>query len=618
MNFVFLRYRIKQILSENSLLVGVLVLLCSAFMIGSLGGFSVSGDTRGLTDQAWWFSKTGSLNLHGHSAYPAGQERYGYWAHRIDEETVVSVYPPANSAIAGIGLWLLTQLGMDINSDNLGDGLIIVCTLLMAISTWCIWYSLVLKKWFVSALVCAIFFSFGTLIPVHPSKGLWTQTGAIFSFCVSVVCFSAIMHRFEKKLTFRFLIVCCLLGFFAVLSVFCRPPFLLWFLIVSAAVVIKQKTRSTMFFCGAFVGLIIGLWINQEGAGSMTGSYVSKATDQAGFTMNPLDITNAFLGIMFSPGRGLLLFSPWVLFSFISVVYFWKRWHRIDLFLTANLLFFAAMIGVLSAFKQWHGGFGLGPRLQLDMVASAAIIAAPVIRYYSKSIWGWAIVVLLGAPSLYVNTLAADFARFIPDPLYDQEEHSVFERAWMWENSAYQWIVSNASDHHKLLKGDEPLMTSNTISYDSEGAQRFIKSGFEMHRYSEGFYPLTPRARLHFIPPTGIDSIPELALFVDLTAFRSSWMDYRPFTIKINGSEVMSLRYLTQYHRSQVAVNFDSSIIKPGEVNVIELINHNPGGIADLRPLMIGIRKVSFYPYNESNAEQMKPFHISTPLHLKP
>jgi hypothetical protein len=92
---------------------------------------------------------------------------------------------------------------------------------------------------------------------------------------------------------------------------------------------------------------------------------------------NPL-FAQALLGNLFSPARGLFIFSPILLFSLIG---FWykARFHTIE-----ALDYFLVTIVILhwitiSSFTHWWGGWSFGPRFFTDMVPYFIYFMVPIV-----------------------------------------------------------------------------------------------------------------------------------------------------------------------------------------------------------------------------------------------
>jgi hypothetical protein len=107
-------------------------------------------------------------------------------------------------------------------------------------------------------------------------------------------------------------------------------------------------------------------------------SYVVKKTlgSSAGFFANPL--FSGLAGLLVSPGRGLLFFSP--VFVFLGAILF----RKVKLSARDRLLALCIAAGVvcqlaLYAKTNWSGGYSYGPRTLTDMLPLLIWLLAPVV-----------------------------------------------------------------------------------------------------------------------------------------------------------------------------------------------------------------------------------------------
>ncbi|MCX6043601.1 MAG: hypothetical protein NT075_00700 [Chloroflexi bacterium] len=99
-------------------------------------------------------------------------------------------------------------------------------------------------------------------------------------------------------------------------------------------------------------------------------------------------LSEALLGNLISPARGLLIYSPIFLFAFVGA---WLDWRRPTLTAlpTPRLSVALALIVMLhwlaiSSFPHWTGGWSIGPRLFADMTPYLVYLLIPVIAGLPK------------------------------------------------------------------------------------------------------------------------------------------------------------------------------------------------------------------------------------------
>ncbi len=125
--------------------------------------------------------------------------------------------------------------------------------------------------------------------------------------------------------------------------------------------------------------------------------------------------------LFLSPARGLLLYTPWVAFSFAGFALARKN----GLFLSFAM---GAAAGVLvaSAWRPWHGGWCYGPRLLTDLMPLFAVGLAPLARVRAPglragiAVAGAAAALLHG---LYVFHPSSETVRHVLEP----DEHQMME-----------------------------------------------------------------------------------------------------------------------------------------------------------------------------------------------
>jgi len=77
------------------------------------------------------------------------------------------------------------------------------------------------------------------------------------------------------------------------------------------------------------------------------------------------------LGQLFSPGRGLLVYSP---FLTMGIVGMWRLWRKDRWLAVALALWIGGHTLVICLFDDWAGGFGYGPRYWTDMLPAAVML----------------------------------------------------------------------------------------------------------------------------------------------------------------------------------------------------------------------------------------------------
>ena len=115
-----------------------------------------------------------------------------------------------------------------------------------------------------------------------------------------------------------------------------------------------------------------------------------------------------FRGLVFSPGKSLFLYSPFLILGLVSIPLFARRhgW-RGALYIVVPVLF----IAIYSLKRVWDGG-GWGPRYMVPMVPFLAIVAAPLLAAAWRHVPRLLMSFLLLAALVQVLGVAKDFNLF--------------------------------------------------------------------------------------------------------------------------------------------------------------------------------------------------------------
>ena len=218
------------------------------------------------------------------------------------------------------------------------------------------------------ALLVTIGYALGTTTFVYSSQDLWQHTAA--QLCLAVALF-AVMTADEYPR--RHWLAGLMLGF----CVFCREIDVLFVLAMMVYVDLRFGPRRWITYAlGVLPGaaLLLGYnlyYFDQLGSAGYVG--IPNGT----FGGDPLE---GFAGLWVSPSRGLLIYSPYILFALYGAWvaarhqnphYRWFAWCLVP-----------ALLGVIlahGALKVWHGTWGYGCRYATDGLVFWSFLLAVVI-----------------------------------------------------------------------------------------------------------------------------------------------------------------------------------------------------------------------------------------------
>jgi len=161
-------------------------------------------------------------------------------------------------------------------------------------------------------------------------------------------------------------------------------------------------------------------------------------------------------GLLVSPGRGLIFYSPILLFAIVGAI----RGRRTPLYFWCALAA-AAYVVVAANEDQWWGGQSFGPRRLTDALPLFAVLLVPAIGAIARTRWIWAYVVLL-AYSVFVELIAAaanpTSAWFDKNP--DVKDFSTW---WRWTNNELITLVQTRDFAFRLTESIGLLALSLVI-----------------------------------------------------------------------------------------------------------------------------------------------------------
>jgi hypothetical protein len=139
-------------------------------------------------------------------------------------------------------------------------------------------------------------------------------------------------------------------------------------------------------------------------------------------------------GLLVSPSRGLLIYSPWVIFSLWGGAILWKEnskgWERYLLIGVIAIVVLHARLGT------WWAGWSYGPRYLTDLLPFLAFFLLPVLpRIQTSSMLRMALVCAVAAAA-WVQAIGA--SRYVPVGGWDEFPVSVDRdqsRLWDWTDN---------------------------------------------------------------------------------------------------------------------------------------------------------------------------------------
>ncbi|RIL10234.1 MAG: hypothetical protein DCC75_04805 [Proteobacteria bacterium] len=248
------------------------------------------------------------------------------------------------------------------------------------------------------ALILTLIFSFCTSLWSTASRGLWQHGPSILT--LSFVLFLVAKPKLTSSLAL-------ILGAVLAASYIVRPTNSLSIIFLSLFVLARHRSVVVSYLLGLSIILAPFIISSYTIYGSILPPYYSPQR----LNSNP-DYLEAIFGNLFSPARGLFIFSPFLVFSILGAIILCK---------TDNLARYLGVIVVLhllivSSFFPWWGGHSYGPRFMSDMLPYLFYFLLPIFKVLDQgglrnSPARAATFAVLAAFSLYVHYVGATSPR---------------------------------------------------------------------------------------------------------------------------------------------------------------------------------------------------------------
>jgi hypothetical protein len=339
----------------------------------------------------------------------------------------VSAFPVVTPLLVLPIYFLPVLLGMKITWLNLIFLSHISSSLIMAFAGGFIY--LLLKKRFLlsetKSLLLIIVYLFGTVNFAMISQALWQHgTMQLFIILGLYFLFGYLDNGEKSKDIF-------LSGLFFGLAVLSRPTAaLIWCSVFLILYFRKDKNfkkllKPSMFmFLGLLLNFLFFAWYNEVFYVSICNQGYSSQLLNSWLSPFP----EGFLGVWFSPSKGILVYSPVFLFAFVGLYLalkknFKKNFHYLIFGLI--ILLHALVVGL---WKHWYGGWSYGYRMSSDIIPFLVLLLVPFIesnlfRKYKKYFYG----------TLIFSILVQVFGIIFFDGIWHAAYDLGFEKtSWLW------------------------------------------------------------------------------------------------------------------------------------------------------------------------------------------
>ncbi|MCB0834923.1 MAG: hypothetical protein KDC45_15745 [Bacteroidetes bacterium] len=220
-----------------------------------------------------------------------------------------------------------------------------------------------------ATFITSLLFAFGTVFWNYANT-LFSEPLAVLLVLVSfkglVMADAAVGGKFNSQKSWVWILSGLSLGLAVnthTLTILCAP-FFLWYIVRMAG---GDRKAPLLWSAGLLIGLaILGSfnWI-RFGDAFETGRSLSLHNRVEWVTFGSVIFWRNFYGLFLGAGKGLVWFCPAAVLGLLL----WRNLHRIQRTLALPLsLMTGTVIGVISAYNDWHAGFCLGPRYTMMII----------------------------------------------------------------------------------------------------------------------------------------------------------------------------------------------------------------------------------------------------------
>jgi hypothetical protein len=249
-----------------------------------------------------------------------------------------------------------------------------------------------------TAVLFALLYAFGTVAWSVCTLSLW-QHGPSLLFLSAA--FWLLVRPDSRWLP--------LAGFSLGMAVFDRPANLVFALPLTVYVLLHRRHRLVPFLAAAAVPAVFLLWYSEE----YWGSIFAMGQGQRYENHFETPLWFGLASVLFSPNRGLFIFSPVFFFSLPAVYLVVKRRATAPFYLYLGIGLILDLI-LYARWSLWWGGWSFGYRMLSEMAPGMMLLLALAWEKWFKRRWWLQVAFCLAAvASLYVNFLGARY--YIPN-----------------------------------------------------------------------------------------------------------------------------------------------------------------------------------------------------------
>ncbi len=352
-------------------------------------------------------------------------EPWAYWMVRTRQHQLASFYPVVTPLLVApfyypAVAWLKAHDWMQPEIDRVAEIMEKISASLLATVASILMYLVLRRDWSRWSLPLALVFAFGTNTWMISSQALWQHgTGELL---IALALLLIVPNASPTRVA--------LLGAVCVLMSANRPPDGLIAGAIGLYMVWSRGRNAFWLLVGGAIPLVALLYYNLHYIGHFAGGYaVGTLPNKSYFNMNWSGVP----GLLVSPARGILIFSPFLVFLPLGLMRRWRAPDTKGLALALSLAVAAQFL--LYSQADWRAGESWGPRWLTDllpilvwMLAPAPLVLRPLAR---------ACLITAMVASVAVQTIGAFWYMKTSDELIFAGDRESMHGAWNPSNTPF-------------------------------------------------------------------------------------------------------------------------------------------------------------------------------------
>jgi len=225
------------------------------------------------------------------------------------------------------------------------------------------------------AVLLTCVYLFATINFALISQALW-QHGTLQ---LLLICTTYFILNYQRKST---LVSGLLAGLFGSLAILSRPTAALSVGLLALYVLIAniKSVKKVIFVIAFLIGLLPSLlffsWYNKTFYQDIKNQGYSNQIFRSWLSPFP----QSFAGVWVSPSKGILIYSPVFIFSFVGLYLLRKKDNSYKVFYILCFLIVVLHTLIISLWKHWYGGWSFGYRMSSDIIPYLVLLLVPFLN----------------------------------------------------------------------------------------------------------------------------------------------------------------------------------------------------------------------------------------------